>query len=123
VILACGVLAAVQGDLRPGRHRRLWRATASILTLFLIDELSPLHAQIGDFSFGVGKLLYAPILLGLVLCVWMLAARTTECYVVAAGLVTLSTSFGHGAIATDAFSSRSVSTWNLSSAPRRSSCM
>jgi hypothetical protein len=94
LILGTGVIAAVGGALRPGRHRRLWITTASVLALFLIDELSPLHAQIGDVHFGVGKLMYAPILLVIGICVWLLATGTTEQFVVAAGVAILSVCFG-----------------------------
>jgi hypothetical protein len=94
LILASSVVAALGGALRPGRHQRLWATTAFILGLFLIDELSTLHAEIGGLHFGVGKLMYAPILLVLVICVWLLAAATKERFVVAVGVLVLSVCFG-----------------------------
>jgi len=84
-----------------GRHarpeRRLWLATATILGVLFLDEVSPLHAQIdllniGEFS--PGKLLYAPILLALLVCVWRLVEHTDQREVVLVGLATLFLSFG-----------------------------
>lgn len=88
--LAIGVVVTAVGARRHPRHRALWSASAVILALFLLDEVSPLHAEIGHVS----KLLYAPILVGLAACVWLLADRTAQRPVALLGLATLLICFG-----------------------------
>lgn len=89
--LAVGACAAVTVAWRPTPHRRLWALTAAILALFVLDEISSLHAQIGAVSFD--KLLYAPILVALVVAAWRLTAGTIERRVAVWGMATLLVSF------------------------------
>jgi hypothetical protein len=74
--LLVGAAVCLAGAWRLPRQRAAWVATAAILALFFIDEVSGLHAQIDALSHG--KLLYAPILLVLVLCVWRLMIGSTH---------------------------------------------
>lgn len=90
--LAAGLFAAVTGARWTDRHRGLWGATALIIGLFFLDEISPLHSEIDRLAFG--KLLYSPILVALVICVWLLTAETSQRAIVGVGLVTLFLSFG-----------------------------
>ena len=92
IALAVGSLAASYGGLKARSRRWQWWATAAILALFLLDELSALHAQIGQASFG--KLLYSPILVGLVFSVWLLARDSPQRVIVGTGLATLFICFG-----------------------------
>jgi len=89
--LALGACTAVTAAWRPTAHRRLWAVTAVVLALFVLDELSSLHAQIGAAS--VDKLLYAPILAALVAAVWRLSAGTAERRLAVWGIATLLVSF------------------------------
>lgn len=68
--LAVGAGVCVIGARRQPAWRATWIVTAVILTLFVIDEVSGLHAAIGTPRYG--KLLYAPVLAALVYCVWRL---------------------------------------------------
>lgn len=90
--LSVGMFAAGTGAWRHEAHRRLWAATAVILGLFFLDEASPLHGQIDRLPGG--KVLYSPILLGLVACVWLLTADSDQRVLVVAGLTVLFLSFG-----------------------------
>jgi hypothetical protein len=74
MLLAVGVYASLIGARANRAHRRLWSATAAILALFVLDEVSAFHGQFGNLE----KLLYAPILAALVLCVWRLTEGTEE---------------------------------------------
>lgn len=87
LVLAVGIYAASRGARRAGARRRLWAITAAIMTLFFLDEVSPLHTQIGSVTFG--KLLYTPILAALVVCLGRLAAAGVERRVLGWGLLTL----------------------------------
>ncbi len=66
-------------------------ATAGILALFFVDEVSGLHAHIDALSYG--KLLYAPILVIMVFCVWRLTMGTPYLALVRAGVVLLLASY------------------------------
>jgi hypothetical protein len=92
VVLVLGVWAAATGWRRQHRNRKLWAGIAAILTIFFLDEVSPLHAQIGAVS--AGKLLYVPVLAGLAAGLWCLAAGTTERVLIGWGLAALLLSFG-----------------------------
>lgn len=85
ILLAVGVCASVIGARARDAHRRLWIVSAAILALFFLDEVSALHGQIGNLD----KLLYAPILAALVVCVWRLTKETPERGLVRAGLPVL----------------------------------
>jgi len=89
--LAIGACVAISVALRPSAHRRLWALTAAILALFVLVEISSLHARIGAVSFN--KLLYAPILLALVVAVWRLTAGTPQRGLAVWGIATLLVSF------------------------------
>ncbi len=62
-----------------------------ILTLLFADELSGLHAHIDAFIHG--KLLYVPILLALVYCVWRLTMGMARLASVQAGAALLLASY------------------------------
>ncbi|HXB66327.1 MAG TPA: hypothetical protein VNV42_15775 [Solirubrobacteraceae bacterium] len=69
---ALGVGAAisfVHARRRPARHGT-WLATAGLLALLFVAEVTELHTAIGSLNHG--KLLYAPLLVALVFCVWRL---------------------------------------------------
>ena len=84
VLLGVGVYASLVGA-RAKAHRWLWIAAATILALFVLDEVSAVHGQFGNLD----KLVYAPILAALVVCVWRLTEGTSERMLVSAGLMTL----------------------------------
>lgn len=92
LVIAAGVLATVIGARVQRDRRRLWIAAGTILALFFLDEASPLHDHIDKLPGG--KLLYTPILLALVVCVWYLANRSDEQRIIGLGLATLFFSFG-----------------------------
>jgi hypothetical protein len=68
--LALAALACVAGAWRARRRRALWIASAALLAVFFLDEVSGLHVQVDALRHG--KILYAPALLVLVYCVWRL---------------------------------------------------
>ncbi len=70
VALGVGVLVCLAGAWRSRREQAAWTAVAVVLVLFTVDEVSSLHAEIGDSRYG--KLLYVPILAVLVYGVWRL---------------------------------------------------
>jgi len=90
-ILVVATAFGVIGARRQLRQRKLWSISAAILALLSISELSSLHAKIDQMSWG--KLVYAPILLALVSCLWRLSAGTRFRLLVRAGLGTLVLSF------------------------------
>jgi hypothetical protein len=90
VLLAIGVCVSLLGARASETHRRLWIATAAIFALFFLDEVSNLHGQLRNLD----KLLYAPILVVLVVCVWRLSGGTRERVIVIWGFVTLIVAFG-----------------------------
>ena len=90
-ILAAGLCAAIAGSLRAVSRRGTWRSTAVILGLFFLDEATPVHAAID--SSRLGKLVYVPLLLGLVGCFWLLAANSDQRTPVLAGITILFLSF------------------------------
>lgn len=89
LLVAIGALITLVCARRPTPRRRAWYGLAVILVALLLDEASPLHAEIGHVS----KLLYAPILLGMVAAAWYLADRAGERPVVAVSVATLLISF------------------------------
>jgi hypothetical protein len=89
--LAVGSMASLLGAWRSAGQRHLWAPVAAILALLFLDEVSPLHARIDQLSYG--KLLYAPVLIVLVGCVWRLSTDTDEAVVVRAALATLAVSY------------------------------
>ncbi len=94
--LAAGAAVCVLGAQRLPRQRAVWVATALILTLFFADEVSGLHASIDALSYhGVsyGKLMYAPILLVLVLCVWRMMIGSAHLTSLRTGAVLLLVSY------------------------------
>jgi hypothetical protein len=78
--LAVGAVVCFAGARRLPMQRATWIATGVILALFFIDEASGLHADIDSLnrSLNYGKLLYAPILVILALCVWRLTRGTGQ---------------------------------------------
>jgi len=98
VLLAAGVYAGVRGARASEEQRRLWIATATIIGLFFLDEVSALHGRVGKLD----KLVYAPILVALVVCVWRLTMGTSERWLVTAGVGTLIFAFGMHVVAVPA---------------------
>jgi hypothetical protein len=89
ILLGVGVCVSLVGARATRADRRLWIATGAILAVFFLDEASALHGQIGNLE----KLLYAPILAALVVCVYRLTARTRESALVVSALTTLLVAF------------------------------
>lgn len=89
ILLAIGVGASLIGARADSSDRWLWCATAAILAAFFVDEASALHGQVGNLD----KLLYAPLLAALVVCVWRLTAKGRERVMVLFGLGTLLLAF------------------------------
>lgn len=89
--LALGAAVCLAGERRSRTQRATWITTAAILVLLFVDEASDLHAHIDALSHG--KLLYAPILLVLALCVWRLTAGTAYIASVRAAAVLLLLSY------------------------------
>lgn len=89
--LALGAAVCLIGARRLPRDRAVWMTTAAILTLLFIDEVSGLHTRIDALSHG--KLLYAPLLVVLVLCVWRLTATTEYLACIRAAAVLLLSSY------------------------------
>jgi len=83
-------ISAIAATRRDGR-RGLWLVATVILAFLVVDEISPLHTQVDDMSWG--KALYAPILVVLGVCLWRLSAGRPQRIVVRAGIVTLGVSF------------------------------
>jgi peptidoglycan/LPS O-acetylase OafA/YrhL len=91
VTLGVGALIALLKALQAGDDRKLWSAIAVALLLLFIVEVSPLHVQVDALSYG--KLIYLPLLAGLVVSVWRLAAGSDEAVLVRAGLASLIVSY------------------------------
>lgn len=89
ILLGIGVCTSLIGARHIQTDRRRWLAIAGILALFFLDEVSALHGQLRNFD----KLLYAPILVGLVIGVWRLTAGKRERTLVVFGLTTLLLAF------------------------------
>lgn len=66
VLLLGAGLATLRAG-RAARLRRCWGSTGAALTLLFVVEVSPVHAQVDGVSYG--KLVYVPVLAGLVVCV------------------------------------------------------
>ena len=77
---------------RSDARRGLWLVASVIFAFLSIDEISPLHTQVDQMSWG--KAFYAPILVALGICLWRLSAGSPERLVVRIGAVTLAVSFG-----------------------------
>ena len=90
-VLVVATAVGVIGARRAQRQRVLWTISAAILGLLSISELSSLHAKIDQMSWG--KLVYAPILLALVVCLWRVSDGSRFRLLVRAGLGTLVLSF------------------------------
>ncbi len=89
--LAVGALVCLAGAWQSTRQRATWIAAAVVLILFFADEVSGLHAEIG--ALREGKLLYAPILMMLVYCVWQLTRGSAYFAVVQASAALLLVSY------------------------------
>ena len=89
ILLGIGVWISFVAARAADEDRRLWVATAAILALLFLDELSALHGQLSNLD----KLLYAPILAALVVCIWRLTAATPERTLVVCALTTLLLAF------------------------------
>jgi hypothetical protein len=72
VLVVASVVTAM-GAWRPRERRYVWWLTAAIFVFLSIAEISPLHKYIDPLNGG--KLLYAPILLALLLCLLRLPDR------------------------------------------------
>lgn len=92
VVVVGATLITLAGARRVARHASLWTISAAILAFISVDEISSLHARIDAMSWG--KLVYAPILAVLCVCLWRLSDRTARSLTLRAGIVTLIVSFG-----------------------------
>jgi hypothetical protein len=88
--LAAGAAVALLRTVRSTR-RGWWSATAGILILLFVAEASPLHVEVDKMSYG--KLIYAPLLGALVICVWRLADSSGHATLMYAGLGALFLSY------------------------------
>ncbi len=86
-----GAAVSLVGARRWTERRATWLATAGMLALFCIDEVSELHTKIGGLNHG--KLLYAPLLAALVYCVWRLTRDGPHRAAVQAGAALLVVSY------------------------------
>ena len=95
--LALGAIVCLLGAVRLARRRLAWVLAAAILALFFADEVSGLHAHIDALSsadaVGYGKLLYAPILIGLVVCLARLQIGAAHARTLWAGAALLLASY------------------------------
>jgi hypothetical protein len=89
--LALGAAICLGGAYRSAQRRAAWAGVAGILAFFFIDEVSSLHAQIDQLSYG--KLAYAPLLLVLVACLSRLAIGAPHIAYLRTGLAMLLTSY------------------------------
>ncbi|MBV8989209.1 MAG: hypothetical protein JO372_11695, partial [Solirubrobacterales bacterium] len=89
--LAAGALLTLVRALRSSSLRAWWSGTAVILGLLFVAEASPLHVQVDRASFG--KLIYAPLLAGLVVCLWRLAGASNQKRLMRVGLGALFLSY------------------------------
>ncbi len=89
--LGVGTAVALVGARRWPARRATWLATAAMLALFFIDEVTELHTKIGGLNHG--KLLYAPLLAALVYCVWRLTRDGAYRGAVQAGAALLMVSY------------------------------
>jgi hypothetical protein len=88
-LLGVGAAVCVAGAWRLPRQRAAWIATALILALFCIGEISEVHAKIDALS----RLLYVPVLAIMVYCVWRLTRGGAYYTVIGAGAALLVTSY------------------------------
>lgn len=89
--LAAGAAVALLRAVRSNPRRAWWAATAGILVFLFVVEISPVHVQVDRLSYG--KLVYAPLLVGLVVCVWRLANSSSHASLMLAGLAALFVSY------------------------------
>jgi hypothetical protein len=89
--LGVGAVVSLLGARRWPERRATWLATAAMLALFFIDEVTELHTKIGGLNHG--KLLYAPLLAALVYCVWRLTRHGAYRAAVQAGAALLVVSY------------------------------
>ncbi len=87
VLATTGALVGSRGRGRSG----LWFAAAAALAFLSVSEISALHAEIDQMSWG--KLIYAPVLLILAACLWRLADAGPARGVMRAGLALLVLSY------------------------------
>jgi hypothetical protein len=89
--LALGAAVCLAGARRSPRQRAAWIATAVILAVLFVGDVSPLHAEIDALNHG--RLLYAPILSVLAYCVWRLTRSSAYFAIVRAGAALLLASY------------------------------
>lgn len=70
-----GGLAALRAR-RATPGRRWWAATAAVLMLLFVVEVSPVHVEVDRLSYG--KLVYVPLLVCLVVCVLRLLGESDQ---------------------------------------------
>jgi hypothetical protein len=89
--LAAGAAVALLAAARSIPPRAWWGATAGILILLCLVEASPAHVQVDRVANG--KLVYSPLLVVLVVCVWRLLGRSDQAALMFSGLVALFVSY------------------------------
>jgi hypothetical protein len=89
--LAAGAAVALLATARSIPLRAWWGATAGILILLCLVEASPAHVQVDRLANG--KLIYAPLLVVLVVCVWRLLGSSNQAALIRSGLAFLFVSY------------------------------
>jgi hypothetical protein len=89
-LLLGGALAVLRAR-RAAPLRRLWAATAAVLILLFVVEISPAHVEVDRVSYG--KLVYVPLLACLVFCVMRLLEASRQRTVMWVALGALAGSF------------------------------
>jgi hypothetical protein len=89
--LAAGAVLALLAAVRSTAQRAWWMATAGILILLCLVEISPAHVQVDRLASG--KLVYAPLLVVLVICVWRLLGSSDQAALMWSGLAALFASY------------------------------
>lgn len=74
------------------RQRAVTMLGAAVFVFLSVDEISSLHVQVDSMSWG--KLVYAPVLIVLGVCLWRLAGDHAGAVEIRAGLATLIISYG-----------------------------
>ncbi len=107
-LIGATAISAIEAR-RSDARRGLWLVASVILAFLSIDEITPLHTQVDQMSWG--KAIYAPILVALGICLWRLSAGSPERLVVRVGIVTLAVSFGIHVFGPHVLAALGLSTW------------
>jgi hypothetical protein len=89
--LAAGASVALLAAARSIPRRAWWGAIAGILIVLCLVEASPAHVQVDRLPSG--KLVYAPLLVLLVVCLWRLLGSSDQAALMWSGLAVLFISY------------------------------